>query len=392
MVWYIVTIALGILLDFGRIRNSKKWTTYRKLYMIWLYVFLCFGYMNGSDWRDYEPMYETIQSDVKYVSNDYGFYYVWSLISFITKDYWIMAALLKSLYLTTVIKLTQKITPYWLATLGFLMPISLIFMTIQNPLRFMVALTVVNVAIIQFLNKKYILFLLLSGSAVFFHATTAFFIVATPLLLLSDKVSKIKRYYILVAYIVVLYLSSNATIINNIFSSSMGMVASMYEGMKDYSNYFSEDNTAFFTLGSMLNMMLFGVILIMRDDVIRSFDNGRFVYGSVVIYSFLQRFCMMVPTGFRLVIPLGIFYAAYIVYCLKYGRKLALLFVLYYSLSYPRKLWNSYDLIPYTNSIYYIVVGHKPYSERSEYHYKAYYERHGHSHEDNRGETFNLKN
>ena len=144
MVWYIVTIALGIFLDLGKIRNSKNWTTYRNVYVVWLYVFLCFGYMNGSDWRDYEIQYEHIHSDIHYVTNEHAFYYLWYLISLVIKDYWVMAALLKAIYLTTVIKLTQKITPYWLATIGFLMPISLVFMLIQNPLRYMVALTVVN--------------------------------------------------------------------------------------------------------------------------------------------------------------------------------------------------------------------------------------------------------
>ena len=40
-------------------------------------------------------------------------------------------------------------------------------------------------------------------------------------------------------------------------------------------------------------------------------------------------------------------------------------------------LWTSFDLIPYSNSIHYIVFGHKTYSERYEYNIKAYQERTG---------------
>lgn len=392
MVWYIVTIALGIFLDLGKIRNSKNWTTYRNVYVVWLYVFLCFGYMNGSDWRDYEIQYEHIHSDIHYVTNEHAFYYLWYLISLVIKDYWVMAALLKAIYLTTVIKLTQKITPYWLATIGFLMPISLVFMLIQNPLRYMVALTVVNVAIIQFLNKKYYRFAILGVAAVFFHTSTLFFLLATPLFKLSKPISYTNRWILVAAYIIILYFSSNADLLNRILFSAIGMTMTMMEGVKDYTiSYALEDNTSFYSIGSIINMMLFGVVLLLRDDVINKFENGRVIYGSVIIYSFLQRFCMMIPTGFRLVIPFGIFYAAYIVYALHFGKKLAWIFVLYFSLSYPRKLWNSYDLIPYTNSIYYIVTGHKPYMERSMYHYQKYQERTGHTKEDNSRETLYVK-
>lgn len=383
MLWYIITIALGIVLDLSKSRDTKKFQQFRKLYIFWLYIFLCFGYMNGSDWRDYEPLYYSIRGEIKNITSDYGFFYLWYAISYIFHDYWVMAAFLKILYLTSVIKLTQKITPYWLGTIGFLMPISLIFMLIQNPLRFMVALTIVNISFIQFLDKKYLFFALIGIAAIFFHATTVFFLVGIPLLLFSERIAKTNRVILASLYLVVLYLSSNVELLNRIFYSAVGTMLSVIEGMKDYtSSYLIDDNTSFFSLGSIINIMLFGVVLLLRDDVVNGYENGRFIYGSTVLYCFLQRFCLMIPTGFRLVIPLGIFYAAYIVYALKFKKKLAYIFVMYFALSYPRKMWNSYDLIPYTNSIYYIVTEHKPYMERVNYHYIEYQKRTGHSHLD----------
>lgn len=348
--------------------------------------------MNGSDWRDYEPQYETIQEDIKYIVNDFGFYYLWYYMSFLTKDYWVMVAILKIAYLTTLIKLTKTITPNWLATLGFLMPISLIFMLIQNPLRFMVALIFVNLSFLSYLKGRYLRFLLIGFFAIFFHATTAFFLVSIPLLRFSNWISTVSRIVLIALYLMVLFISSNEEILNTILFSAVGTVSVLYEGMKDYSSYTMEDNSSFFTLGSIINVFLFGIVLLLRDDVVRKYKDGSFIYGTVILYTFLQRICMMIPTGFRLVIPFGIFYAVFIVYSLKIKRKLAWIFVLYFSFQYPRKIWNSYDLIPYTNSIYYIVTDHLPFDERYNYHYDEFVERTGHSHDENRGETINLQN
>ena len=63
---------------FKRLRTSSRWYL---LTMSMLCVFLCFGYMTGSDWRSYEPMYDNVSIDNLFY--DYYWepgYYIWMLL------------------------------------------------------------------------------------------------------------------------------------------------------------------------------------------------------------------------------------------------------------------------------------------------------------------------
>ena len=51
--------------------------------------------------------------------------------------------------------------------------------------------------------------------------------------------------------------------------------------------------------------------------------------------------------------------------------------ILYILLAFGKKLWTVYDMIPYSNSIPYILTEHLPYSERVNYNPTEYYNRTG---------------
>ena len=66
---YIVTFLLGILLDNIRVHRNV-----RRAFIVWLYIFLCFGYMTGSDWRAYELQYQFVDYYYLNVTYEKGFY------------------------------------------------------------------------------------------------------------------------------------------------------------------------------------------------------------------------------------------------------------------------------------------------------------------------------
>jgi len=158
------------------------------------------------------------------------------------------------------------------------------------------------------------------------------------------------------------------------------LVASQFTDMKDYaSSYSPEDDSAFFTIGNLFNFIMFLLILVSRNSVIRSYSNGKVVYGIAIIYCFLTRILILIPTGFRLALPFAVFYVLCIIYMMGCNSKklIGLFMVTYILLSFTKKLWTVYDMIPYSNSIPYIVTGHLPYDERYNYNINEYYLRTG---------------
>ena len=139
-----------------------------------------------------------------------------------------------------------------------------------------------------------------------------------------------------------------------------------YVAVKDYSETYSvEDSSNIFALGNLLKIVFFIFILISRDKFVDKYPMSPVVYGLAVLYCILDRFFLVIPTGFRLAIPFINFYIIYFVLLLETEWKnLSKIFIFYTFLSFTKTLWTAYDLIPYSNSIPYIVMGHKDYYER----------------------------
>lgn len=376
MIFYLLTFALGIILDFVN-QDKSSVRSLRKIYQLWLYVFLCFGYMTGSDWRQYEPSYNNIESEYNYYVNELGFYYSFFLLHKVIPDYWITVAILKCIYLYTLIYLIKKVTPYWMSVVCFMMQGSLLFMLIDNPLRYMTALIFVNIAMAMVMEKKYIWGIALLLLSIAFHSSAVFLILLIPALMVSPYLIKVNKWLLLGLYIIVSVFMSSAALVESIRQIAIVQVLGIMETMKDYSSYTVENDTAFFATGNIIKMFIFGMLVFSRDFVCSRNSNMNIVYGMAIIGGFFDRFFLMVPTGFRLVIPFALFSMVYMVYLLKDKHIFGFVFLLYLCVTLPRKLWNDYMYIPYSNSIPYFITGHLDYSQRSSNNVTAYFERTG---------------
>lgn len=410
---YIGTIIVGLYID---TLNESKYMRVRRIYVIWLYVFLCFGYMTGSDWRSYEMTYEYGERIDRFFSEPIS-WFVFTIFPKIIPDFILFIGLVKCLYLFSVYKLVSTITNRWISVLALLIPFKLCFMLVQNPFRFMMALLLVNFAfryIYLYLSepkkrKTKTLFLAfgLTLLSVLVHNTCVLFL---PLLLISflaPYLKKVNTFFLFILYIFFIVFTSNLSFINDLKESTIFIVQSYME-MSDYSTYESEDNQVIWSLGNMLRIVFLFFVLQSRDQICKLYKNGSIVYGFSILFLFLSRLLILIPTGFRLALPYMIFYVIMIIYMLLYikafklssvlcirnnpsGIKLphshikvkpiirayGLLIIMYSILSFGRMAWTSYDIIPYTNSIPYFLIGHKSYNERSQYNLNAYQDRLG---------------
>ena len=369
---YIVTVFIGLRIDQS---NSNKKSC--KLYEIWLYIFLCFGYMTGSDWRGYEIEYGIHPTQISSVG-EYGFYCLYYVISTIIPDYWVAVGLMKCIYLYSLLQLFKRLSSNYLSLLALSLPIFTCFILIDNPLRFMCALVFVNISTIKLIKKKYIASLLFIILSFFFHNTAVFFVLLFPAVLYAPKIAKVNGIVLIFLFVIVLYITSNMSNIQSIVALFMRYTNML--DIKDYTHYLDRntDGQNFFSVGSFIQILYFVLIVISKNSVIKKNVNGELVSGLAIFYMFLQRFTLMIPTGFRLTIPFAIFYCLYIV-MLKTSRKYIYYFFLFIILfQFGRKLYSSYLYIPYTNSIPYIITEHKSYNDRYFYNYTKYRERFGH--------------
>lgn len=369
---YLVTFIAGIRI--GRVSRFNLKSNYaNNIYIAWLYIFLCFGYMTGSDWRSYEMMFYG-DNNISINVAEFGFWHTFEILSRLIPDYWIVVGMLKCIYLYSFIRLTKKITVQWPSLIAFSLPLSLMYLLIDNPLRFMMAMTFVNFAIPFLLNGKLMIFLLLSLCGVSFHSTS---IIVIMLFLLSyymtNRVLEIKPSILAMIYIIFSILLSSVTYLSEI-QTTINQLSVLY-GFKDYGSYTIEDNSSFFTIGSFLSIF-YGLYIIANLTVVRQkFVWGDFIAKSALLYIFLQRATLLVPSGYRFLLPLSVFYALFFVveshsdfFLLKKGsvliRKAVIVLM---TITLVRTLYQEYVYIPYSNSIPYIITEHLPFHERDNY-------------------------
>lgn len=383
VILYLGTIIYGIYLDTNQ--HLSNVSRKRSYYVTWLFVFLCFGYMVGADWRSYELAYLEGIGLTRFLTEPIS----WAIFEYVPNvipDFWLFSGLTKCLYLYTTILLAKRITTRWLSAVAILIPGVLAFMLIQNPMRYMFSLTAVNVSLIYLYDfLKYdsksikslvmvIIFATISGMC---HNSSFLFIALLPLALLSKKLANINKSTLFILYMTITVLTSNVSYLAFLKDSVVSFAQGFFS-MSDYSSYEIESNEAIFSIGNILRIVFFVFVLRTKNTVVNKYDNGRIVYGLTLIYFFLSRILILIPTGFRLALPFVIFYTIYTIYLIDtkwayYGKMI----IIYSLLAFTSQLWNSYDLIPYTNSIPYIVAGHKPYQERDFYNLNEYKARTG---------------
>ncbi len=382
---YLITVACGYFIDKATCKYKLK--PIRKFYIAWLFIFLCFGYMCGADWPFYErDYYEFDLYQLRYLREP-GSWLLFKTMPSVIHDFWIFIAIFKCLYLGSVILLLSRVTDRWLSAAALSIPIVLAQLLIQNPFRFMLAQIFINYAVLILYNcfsegkigkMSIIKVVALIIIAILFHNASIVYILLFPFLFFIPRIGKAPSWFLFTVYLVVAFIASNVSFVTNLISGVLEQLSPME--MKNYSDsYNPEDNAQFFTLGSMAEIVFFIIVLLVRRPVISKTPNGGLIYALTICYFTLSRLVMIIPTGHRFTWPLSFFYAIYIIEMLRNIKikQYGLLLVFYIMLAFTKKLWVSYDLIPYTNSIPYILTGHKPYTERYKFNPEQNYERNG---------------
>lgn len=344
----------------------------RKILLLWLYIFLCFGYTVGTDWRNYEDLY-TAASDDLLLNRIYeqGFYYIVYILRQFLTDYWLFVGILKCIYLYGVIRLVRRFTDKIFWVLAILMNYNLLFMLVDNPLRFMVASIFLIFSIDAILSKKYKKLLLIGVAGTFFHISIVlcFLVVISPLAL--KKITKWPNSKLWLLYAFTCVIGAFPSVLN-----SFGGLIAVYLPFlanKVENTYFVESISPMFTIGSLIMFFLFFIVLKYKESIIRA-PHGDLLFYYTLIYMYLFRLLIIVPTGFRINIFFSIFFVIGLVYIISKRRPLLRLGIFgLLIITISKNLWDSYQFIPYTNSIYYIVTqSHLPRSQREDLN-KAYY-------------------
>ena len=359
--------------------KQRKLTIYHLLIAI-VGIILCFGYTCGSDWRHYELMYEDPRELDHYRSREFGFVLYFECLHTFISDFWITNAISKIFFLYALASFFKIFTKNNWTCIGVSFAFKTLFLVIDCPMRYMMAIAILLLGMKSFLRKKFYKYGLFAIIATCFQNTIIIVAILNILLLYSDKLFKINRFWMITITIVFFIISRFDLLYLKMFNI-LGNILKISEGGDNRILFY-----AFFNLNgsivSIENIWHLGLLLLIiwNKQIIAQSPYGKITVIGSWLYIILGYLLNPIPTGFRLSILLGFFFVLSIEALIRKGLKvwkknyslISTSIVVWLMIIIGKDAYSIPAYYPYTNSIPYIITGHLPYEYRSNYNYKEY--------------------
>ena len=339
--------------------------------LVGLMIFLCAGYMCGTDWRSYEFAYNhSSLSTVNQEIFEIGYSYLQAICHTLGINFWIFHIALKSIvffslcYFVKVFK--QNLFLFWflfLPDMGF-------YLFIDCPFRNLLAAGGFFLAINLFLKRKFIIFFFITILLAQVHSSAYFLII---IYLFSNL--RAKNRYIILFFILSNILAYRLDLITDyILFPLLGIDGYLGERVR---TYFIQDEVwnSSVNLGTIYRIICFIIVLYNRKQIESSSVYGRYIFNLAIlffmIYPFgmsmkmIQRFLFYTMPFFIVSIEI-IFHDIKLLSMSLHKRLLFMIFFFWGMLVVYKNVTHDYRYIPYTNYFEYI-GGHPSYSYRSSY-------------------------
>jgi len=375
--YYLLPILIGFFygLNSKHFKLDSKIKKNIKKFLIYFSGFIfCSGYMTGSDWIYYEVLYNEFNiKNINIFEKDPFFYVLIFLFKNLGFSFFLFLVIMKSLVFFIIVRFLNKYSgEHFVLSFSIFLCTNALFIFIDNPLRYMIALGFVILAFEYLIKTKFLIFILLVVVAFMFHISSL--IVIFAYFFKVNKISKFKLYSMYIAITVVL---TPATIIKmiEVLPSWTKLLISSY-----YRRFIEEQSNNYYSIGWFFTHILFLFILFNKDKIIRSSEFGHKIFNMSVFYFFLIAIFSLIPTFFRVPIYFAVFmYLSLAISLYNINKNLLIksFFVLYLLTANIKNIYSTHVYIPYSNYFVHLFKIDLPYQYRIQYNRNEYFKRTG---------------
>lgn len=335
-------------------------------------LFLCFGYMTGTDWREYEKFYtqiiQTKGSPFSYITYEVGYWLYQKIFVILKVDFWHFFIFTKIVLFIIFIKAIKEYCPpkyFWLAMTYFI-PIYGFSLFIDNPMRNVITIAIFLWSFKYIINRSLLKFILCTIIAISIHYSA---IVLLLFYFFYEK--KYRTSYIIIVYVILNILFLSPTLLYGAADFLLGWIPPIGEKIQAYSSgMVLAGKGKLFSLGFVSNNIIFILLISFRKNIEQiKYGNTFFIFA--VLYLIFYRMGLTIEVLGRFQLYLCVFFTISLVSMISaftarskilyacYIFFIALIPTVYY-------LRMDYRYVPYTNYLHYI--GKKvTYEERSNY-------------------------
>lgn len=279
------------------------------VYYFILPMFICFGYMTGSDWRNYELAYDDLQDVITNTQKEKGYFFLAQIFKWIGFNFWQFAILLKLIGYYIVLHFYQKYTNKNFVSIIILFVFFIIYLWIDHPARNFCAYIVYITGVKYIYDRKMMPYVLLCFLASLFHTTAIFLI---PVYFLYRHYSTKTLFILTVAAISFIIIQS---IFGSLFAKLLDINDYLALRMSSYMNTESMEHVSFSTSLSTIFHGIIVIFMLSNRKVIESkYNYGYFVLFLSIIFFVTSVIGMSFSILFRFKYYFELFYCISISY------------------------------------------------------------------------------
>lgn len=348
MIYYIVPIIIGFVFSFYEVKfggYTLKNKTFQKLFIFASAFIYCGGYMTGSDWVNYELLYDQASlSNLKYYTKELGFYYLVLIFKWIDFGFFPFLILCKfTVFYIIGNFLKEHFKSFYLPFTIFLAS-SALFVFVDNPLRFMLALGIIVLSFKYLLARNIITYFILIFIASLFHISS----VVMLFLYFAPRVTITKKVFSILIYITTMILLT-PQLLGGLIEK---YVLPYINVLEYYLGRIPDQGTIYFSIGKIVFFLLFLITVFNRELIIEYGKNGELFYKLTIFY-FYFLLLAAIPTMFRLSLFLApfLYLSLSVILISQFHYKVIIKYfvILYFIFSPINKIYNTWVYIPYSN-------------------------------------------
>lgn len=375
MIIYFIPIFLCALTAVSRqLSENRKWTV---IFGCLLCLFLCFGYMTGSDWRNYELYYDTLDFNHFYYgyNSEPGYYLLMMLMKWIGVPFWVFHISTKVFLFAIVYRIIFKYSSQtgWISLMYYIPWFGLYFF-VDNPMRNCIAVGLFLLATDYIIEGKFWKFFWMSLLAAFFHLTA---LVVFPCYMFLTK--DLKKWKLAVLYVVINIIFFDRDLIIKIIAAVLSPIPYFNNKLITYFLFHSDlVQGKFISLGMVWQTVVFVLLLCYKERITDGIGGkmGLLAFNSSMVFFMLLPFAMSIQVAMRFQMYFSVFLCiciGYLVLAFEWRSRWACICVIFLISFYTcfDRVTSSARYVPYSNVIEYAVKGEFPsYSKRYFYNMK----------------------
>lgn len=266
------------------------------------------GYTTGTDWRAYEPMYESVADNYKvmFLFTEPGYVLYTFLFRTIGVDFIHFLIITKLILYFITIRALRFYCPkrsFFLSLLFFVAWYAF-FLFIDNPLRNLIAIGFFLLSLKYLRTRQLGKYLLITLVAVSFHFSA---IVMLLLYYLGKKSYSTKR--LIVAYAVLNVLLISNSLIFSVVSSLFSSLPIIGEKIAAYAGGSVDGEGKLFSVGWIIHTLIF-ILLLLGRDTIEEHPYGKMIFTFAGIFAIFFRLGLTITVMGRFQLYIIVFYVA----------------------------------------------------------------------------------